>query len=320
MLLNLYRVFTIVIAACMTWQWCSQTGTMSCLPLCSLSTSATAAAAHVSAALDAAFRQHLNLMLRPHLAQRLHATAASLPVAEADGQPGCAQMSASGSAGRRSTFALPFLGESLMAAMDMTGRSPARSSPGGGALSGSLLRAGSALLPGSARSNSVGGREAAFAAGSPNLIPFTGFDEGLEGADESLEDTLEADSSPAPPGQGGAASGGEADTGSGDRLQRFTAFDPGLPGAHMALNDAASGALDGALEAESAAANGEEAQEDTVETADDWGIRPFGNFGEAEEDLSLEEMAAPAANGASPPLAAIPSPRRASVGILHLHA
>ena len=243
----------------------------------------------ISAALDAAFRQHLNLMLRPHLAQRLHAATAVLPVAQADDQPS-AQTSASGTAGRRSTFALPYLGESLMAAMDMTGRSPARSSPGG-ALSGSLTRAGSAL-PGSARSNSVGGREAAFAAGSPNLIPFTGFDDGLGGADESLEDAAEADFSSAPHRQTGAI-------GLDEGLQRFTAFDPGLPGANMALEDAAPGALEGSLEADTAAADGEGAPEDAVETADDWGIRPFGTFGvgEAEEDLSLEEMAAPAPNG-----------------------
>ncbi len=284
---------------------------MSCLALRSLSKSATAAAAHVSAALDAAFRQHLNLMLRPHLAQRLRETAAALPIAQADGQPG-AQMSANGSAGRRSTFALPFLGESLMAAMDMTGRSPARSSPGG-ALSGSLTRAGSALMPGSARSNSVGGREAAFAAGSPNLVPFTGFDDGLEGADESLEDAGEADMSPNLHGQTSAS-------GIGEELQRLTAFDPGLPGADVALEDAvASGALVGALEAESTAAAREAAQEDTVETADDWGIRPFGKFGEAEEeDLSLEQMAAPAANGKLPRFCMNSSPCRASVGILLL--
>ncbi len=263
----------------------------------SLLTSAMATAAHVSAALDTAFRQHLNLMLRPHLAQRLRAAAASLPAAQADGQPGGAQMSAGGSAGRRSTFALPFLGESLMAAMDMTGRSPARSSPGGGALSGSLTQAGSALLPGSARSNSVSGREAAFAAGSPNLLPFTGFDEGLEGADDSLEDGADVGNGSTPHDQLGA-------DGFGAELQPFTAFDPGLPGADMALDDAASGALDGALEADAAAMTGEEAQEDTVETADDWGVRPFGIFGVAEEeDLSLEEMAAPAANGTSSRLA-----------------
>ena len=256
-------------------------------------------AARISAALDSAFRQHLNLMLRPHLAQRLHATAALLPVSDYDDEPGRAQLSDSGAAGRRSTLALPYLGESLMAAMDMTGRSPARSSPVG-ALSGSLTRAGSAL-PGSARSNSVGGRGAAFAAGSPDLIPFTGFDEGLEGADESLEDGAEAGSGSTLHGQYGAV-GRPADTTFDEGLERFTAFDPAVPGAEMSLEDAASGALDGALEADAAAApSGLDAPEDAVETADDWGIRPFGNFGDAEEeDLSLEQMAAPAANGTSP--------------------
>ena len=250
--------------------------------------------AQISAALDAAFRQHLNLMLRPHMAQRLRAVAASLPSTEVDRQPGATLSGGGNAAGRRPTFALPYLGESLMAAMDMTGRSPARSP--GGALSGSLTRAGSAVPPGSARSSGFGARQGSFAVGSPDLIPFTGFDDGLEGADESLEDGLEDATTPTPLARQGVSSR-EPGTGFGQGLERFTAFDPGLPGANTALEDDASAALDGALEADTAAAHGEELQEDAVETADDWGIRPFGNFGAPKEDLSLEEMAAPAAHG-----------------------
>ena len=260
----------------------------------------------IGAALDAAFQQHLNLMLRPHMARQLRAAAASLSVLRADEQLGAAR----GGGGPRSNFALPYLGESLLAAMDMSGRSPGRST--GGALSSSLTRAGSAFAQSSTRADSIGARtrsiNGALAVGSPELVPFTAFDDDLAGGDMALAD-LEDELSPGREGQGNRR--GEPSTSPPIGLQRFTAFDAGLPGADMALEDdpspAHSSALEEALQGSLGAHEGGP-QEDAVETADDWGIRPFHALGGQEEDLSLEEMAAPAANGAPPKPPPSPGP------------
>ena len=269
-------------------------------PTTPATTLTTSVMSRIGIALDTAFHQHLNLMLRPHMARQLRAAAASLAVPDADGQPGA---SYGGGGGPRSDFAVPFLGESLIAAMDMSGRSPARSS--GGAMSSSFTRAGSTAGQSSTRANSISaktrGGSGAFAIGSPDLVRFTAFDDELEGANKALED-LEEELSPGRRGPGSRS--GEPSTSPGQGLQRFTAFEAGLPGADMALEDDSSpadgSALAEALERTSLGGHDEDAQQDAVETADEWGIRPFGAFGGQEEDLSLEEMAAPAASGTSP--------------------
>jgi hypothetical protein len=131
------------------------------------------------------------------------------------------------------------------------------------------------------------------------LVPFTAFDDALEGADKALED-LEDELSPGRGGQGSHR--GEPSTSPPAGLQRFTAFDAGLAGADMALEDDFSpgdgAGLEEAVQGDIPGAHGGDTEEDAVETADDWGIRPFRALGGQEEDLSLEEMAAPAADGA----------------------
>lgn len=68
----------------------------------------------ISAAIDTSLGRHLNVMLRPQMAAQLRTTAASLSIAAKEAANDRAEPD----------FALPFLGESLLAALDLSGTSP----------------------------------------------------------------------------------------------------------------------------------------------------------------------------------------------------
>lgn len=239
-----------------------------------------AASAHralqrAGAAIEESLSHHLNLMLRPQMAARLRATAVALSTAA----EGAAAQEREGP-----SYALPFLGESLLAALDLSGssspaqREPPRPPP---------------------QSRPTWGTDSAPRDGAPELVPFTAFDEEREGTGAALEGS--------PGNRGGGAalsrswdantSGGRAGlSGAAPELQPFTGFDPSLPGAEMALG---GGSLEGgsqgsALEG-SAMEGGEE--EEAVDTADDWGFEPFEGFG-GQRVARLGEMASSARKGA----------------------
>ena len=117
----------------------------------------------ISAAIDQSLGRHLNVMLRPQLAAQLRTTASSLSIA--------AEGAANGHSAQ--DFALPFLGESLLAALDQSGTSPPAGNPQPPApLTTGPLRVRSAQLAGDGRQD---------------LVPFTAFDDDMAGSGNALE-------------------------------------------------------------------------------------------------------------------------------------